>query len=146
MTESSTEASSQDPSGVGSEPLRSSHRGVMWHIEPGLPPKNPDSRRKRKKLTKDQQVGFPGGASGKEPTCQCRRYKRLGFDPWVGKIPWRRTWQPTPVFLPGESYGQSSPQGCTELDMTERLNSSSSTFPSNEIQNVFYYSAFRDLL
>ena len=34
--------------------------------------------------------GFPGGASGKAPTCQCRRYKRCGFDPWVGKIPSRR--------------------------------------------------------
>ena len=45
-------------------------------------------------------VGFPGGASGKEPTCRCRRLKRYRFNPWVGKIPWRRTWQPTPVFLP----------------------------------------------
>ena len=37
---------------------------------------------------------FPGGTGGKEPTCQCRRYKRCGFDPWVGKIPWvgRRAW------------------------------------------------------
>ena len=43
--------------------------------------------------------GFPGGASGKEPTCQSRRGKRHGFDPWVGKILWRRKWQPTPVFL-----------------------------------------------
>ena len=34
----------------------------------------------------------------KEPACQCRRYKRCGFDPWVKKIPWRRKWQPTPVF------------------------------------------------
>ena len=33
---------------------------------------------------------------------------RCGFDPWVGKIPWRRTWQPTPVFLPGASHGQRS--------------------------------------
>ena len=40
--------------------------------------------------------------TGKEPTCQCRTCKRCGFDPWVGKIPWRRAWQPTPVFLPGE--------------------------------------------
>ena len=47
--------------------------------------------------------GFPGGASGKEPTCQCRRHKRCEFDPWVGKIPWRRAWQTTPIFLPGES-------------------------------------------
>ena len=34
-----------------------------------------------------QVGGFPGGASGKEPTCQCGRHKRQGFDPWVGKIP-----------------------------------------------------------
>ena len=46
---------------------------------------------------------FPGGASGKEPSCQGRRCKRRGFDPCMGKIPWRRAWQPTPVFLPGES-------------------------------------------
>ena len=51
-------------------------------------------------------MGFPGGASGKEPTCQCRRHKRHSFHPWVGKIPWRRAWQLTPVFLPGESHGQ----------------------------------------
>ena len=50
--------------------------------------------------------GFPGGSSGKEPICQCRRHKRHGFNPWFGKIPWRRAWQPTPVFLPGESHGQ----------------------------------------
>jgi len=52
-----------------------------------------------------QFLGFPVGASGKEPACQCRRCNRCRFDPWVGKIPWRRTWQPTPVFLPGESHG-----------------------------------------
>ena len=46
---------------------------------------------------------IPGCTSGKEPTCQCRKYKRLGFYPWVGKLPWRRAWQPTSVFLPGES-------------------------------------------
>ena len=42
---------------------------------------------------------LPGGASGKKPACQRRRSKRRGFDPWVRKIPWRRTGQPTPVFL-----------------------------------------------
>ena len=52
--------------------------------------------------------GSPGGASGKGPVCQGRRHNRLGFDPWVKKIPWRRAWQPTPVFLPGESHGQRS--------------------------------------
>ena len=44
-------------------------------------------------------LGFKGGASGKEPTCQCKRYKRFGFNPWVRKMPWRRAWQPTLVFL-----------------------------------------------
>ena len=37
---------------------------------------------------------FLGGASGKESACQCRRHERLRFEPWVGKIPWRRAWQP----------------------------------------------------
>ena len=55
-------------------------------------------------------------AQWKEPTCQCRRHR---FDPCSGKIPWRRKWQPTPVFLPGEPPGQKSlscysPQGHKE--------------------------------
>ena len=53
-------------------------------------------------------MGFPGGTSGKESAFKCRRHKTHGFDPWVGKIPWRRKWQPTPVFLPGKSHGQRS--------------------------------------
>ena len=60
--------------------------------------------------------GFPGGANGKKPACQCRRHKRHRFDPWVGKILWRRAWQPIPVFLPRESDGQRS---LTELNKTE---------------------------
>ena len=52
--------------------------------------------------------GFPGGASGKEPICQHRRHKRCKSDPWFRKVPLRRAWQPTPVFLPGESHGQRS--------------------------------------
>ena len=43
---------------------------------------------------------------------QCRRHRRCEFDPWVRKIPWRRAWQPTPVFLPGKSYGHRSLAGC----------------------------------
>ena len=66
-------------------------------------------------VPKDQDasglMGFPGGASGEDPACQCRRQKRCGFDPWVGEIFWRRAWQPTPEFLPGESYGQRSLAG-----------------------------------
>ena len=59
--------------------------------------------------------------ASKESTCQC---KRRGFDPWVGKIPWRRKWQLTTVFLPGKFHGQRSlagysPRGHKESDMTE---------------------------
>ena len=59
--------------------------------------------------------------SGKESAYPCRR---LGFNPWVGKIPWRRNWQPTPVFLIGKSHGQRSLDAHgveKESDMTERL-------------------------
>ena len=54
------------------------------------------------------RAGFPGGASGKESAGQCRRPRRRGFHPWVGRIPWRRRRQPAPVSLPGESHGQRS--------------------------------------
>ena len=65
--------------------------------------------------------GIPAGVSDKEPAYQCRGHK---FDPWVRKIPWRRTWQPTPISLPGESHKQSSlasysPWGHKESDRTE---------------------------
>ena len=56
-------------------------------------------------------LGFPHGACGKEPLCQCRKHKRLGFNPWVGKIPWRKAWQPTPVFLPRELHRQRNLAG-----------------------------------
>ena len=52
--------------------------------------------------------GFPGGAIGKEPACQCRRHMKHGFYPQVWKIPWRRKWQHSPLSLPGESHGQWS--------------------------------------
>ena len=65
-------------------------------------------------------AGFPGGSER-----ICLQRGRCGFDPWVGKIPWRRARQPTPVFLPGEPPwtevpgGGYSPWGHKELDMTE---------------------------
>ena len=61
--------------------------------------------------------GFPGGATGKEPTCQHRKHKRSGFHPCVGKIPWRRAWQPTPVFLPGDSHEQRSLVGLQSIGL-----------------------------
>ena len=69
-------------------------------------------------------VELPWWLSGKESACQCRRAR---FCPWVKKIPWRREWQPTPVFLPGESHGQRSlegysrPWGHKESDTIEQL-------------------------
>ena len=57
--------------------------------------------------------------SGIESACQCRRCKKCSFDPWVGKISWRRKWQPMPVFLPGEFHEQRSLVGGKESDRTE---------------------------
>ena len=57
--------------------------------------------------------GFPVCASGKEPTFPYRRCKRHRFDCCIGKIPWRRQWQPIPVFLPGESHGERILEGCS---------------------------------
>ena len=83
------------------------------------------------------RVGFPGGASGKEPVSQCRRHKRCMFNPWVRKIPWRRAWQPTPVFLPGESHEHRRAMihrvtknwtRWSDLACTHTLRSASSTF------------------
>ena len=68
-------------------------------------------------------VGFSGGSVVKKHL-QCRKYRRFRFDSWVGKIPWRRTWQAIPVFLLGISHGQRNPAsyhpyGPKESDMTE---------------------------
>ena len=70
--------------------------------------------------------------SGKESACPCRRCKRLGFDPWVRKIPWRRKWQPISAFLPEKSHGHRSlvgysPKGYKELNMTEHTNTHTDT-------------------
>ena len=69
-----------------------------------------------------ENKGIPGGASGKN-FLQCRRPR---FDPWFRKMPWRREWQPTPLFLPGKFHGQRclagySPWDCKESDTTEQL-------------------------
>ena len=76
----------------------------------------PEGKGARKGI--NEEVGIDintvqGGTRGKELAYQCRRYKRCCFNPWAGKIPWRRTRQPTPVFLPGESHEQRSLVGCS---------------------------------
>ena len=72
--------------------------------------------------------GFPGGSAGKDPACNARDHpqgRRPRINPWVGKTPGRRKWQPTPV-LSGKSHGQRglvgySPWGSKESDITWQL-------------------------
>ena len=92
--------------------------------------------------------GLPG-SDGKV----CLQYGRSGFDPWVGKIPWRRKWQPTPVFLTGKSHGQRRLAGyyCScgrkESDTTEWLHFLSFTFPSFSFSiSCFFLFFFPSLL
>ena len=77
--------------------------------------------------------------SGKESSCQCRRSRRQGFDPWVRKIPWRKKQLPNLVFLPGKSQGQrsmenSSPWDHTDLDTTEQLSTHTPHTPRRQSQ------------
>ena len=70
------------------------------------------------------RCGLSRWFSGKESTCKCKRHERFRFDPWIRKIPWRRKWQPPPIFLPRKFHGQRSlgghsPWGHKGLDPTE---------------------------
>ena len=112
----------------------------MWAaaVEPGFQPKQFDSRVAhqsvggRSLIWKQTDVGFeflyyplgfPGGASGEESTCHWRRGKRLGCDPWVGKIPWSGKCNPLQCSYLGNSMDRSlvgySPRSCKELDTSE---------------------------
>ena len=62
--------------------------------------------------------GLPCWLSGKDPACQ---HRGCEFDPWIMKIPWRRNWIPTPVFLPGNSHGQRSLVGYSPWGQRVRL-------------------------
>ena len=59
----------------------------------------------------------------KKSVCQFRRHKRPKFDTWVQKIPWKRKWQPTPVFLPDKFHGQRSLVGSMGLSESMGLQS-----------------------
>ena len=111
------------------------HSSVLaWRIpgtgEPGgLQSMGSHSRTRLKQLnsSSSKHSELPRWLSGKEFTCQWERYRRHWFDPWVGKIPWRKKWQPAPVFLPGKSHGQRRLAGyslwcCEESDMFDWLN------------------------
>ena len=81
-------------------------------------------------------MGFLGGASCKEPLCQCRRCKRPGFKYWVGKIPWRRAWQPTSIFLPGESSWTEEPGGLHSLGL-QRVGHDWSNLAHTHLQGLY---------
>ena len=68
------------------------------------------------------EFGLSWWLSCKESAYQCRRHRRHRFDPWVRKIPWRRKWQPTPIILPGKSYGQRSLEGYSLWEYKESAN------------------------
>ena len=78
------------------------NRNLFWVLKKSAPGNNNSSYLIETSLC----IGLPWWLSGKQSTCQCRR---LGFSPWVGKIPWRRKWQPTPVFLPWEILWTEEP-------------------------------------
>ena len=63
------------------------------------------AKKKKNQIVSNYHSGLPWWLSGKESACQCRRCR---FNHWVRKIPWRRKWQPKPVFLPGKFHGQRS--------------------------------------
>ena len=80
------------------------YRRISFHCPfPSLCFANPFSFFKSKVCGKP-----PGGSVVKESSCKGSRHRRCQFNPWVGKISWRRKWQPTPIFLPGELHGQRS--------------------------------------
>ena len=90
--------------------MRKKRQRKVW-VELRLNSKHPLGYLPKEKwllATPHPSVKLPWCLSGKESACQ---FRRCGFDPWVGKIPWRRKWQPTPVFLPGKSHGQRSLAG-----------------------------------
>ena len=81
-------------------------------------------------MQKYKYMEFPGSSDGKEPTCQCKRCRRHGFYPWIGKVLWRRAWQPTPVFLPIEFHGQRS------LSLQTKLFQQNSNFIKNILKII----------
>ena len=81
-------------------------------------------------------VGFRG-----DSVIICLPSRRLGFNPWVGKIPWRRKWQPTPVFLPGESHGQRRATVCGVTKSRTWLSDWASTW---YIDHVFFIHSSAD--
>ena len=93
------------------------------------------------KWTHHRCGGFPGGTMAKDPYANAGDL-RCRFNPWVGKIPLRRAWQPTAVSLPGESHGQRSLEGCSPWgpkmsDTTEATEHTSLLRASESLKRLF---------
>ena len=92
---------------------RGANPGLLHWQADSLPSEPPESPQNMLSATIWRQRysslwGFPDGSVVKNTPAQRKRRKRCRFDPWGGKIPWRRKWQPTPVFFPRKSYGQGT--------------------------------------
>ena len=88
------------------------------------------------------QIIFQGLPWGSVSSADHFQHRRPRFHPWVGKILWRKKWQPTPALLPGESHGRRSlggcsPRGCKESDTAQQLNQNRITFGIFELQKLF---------
>ena len=81
---------------------------------------------------------LPRWFSSKESACQSWRHRRCRFSPWVRKIPWRRKWQPSAVFLPGESHGQRILAGYRPWDQKESNTTEWLTLPHSRYQGWRY--------
>ena len=86
---------------MDSDTSRYSHKAVRYNSCPSTESYSSDKAETYFYAFAFKLLGLPRGLSSEELACQGRRPKRFGFGSWVGKIPWRRKWQPTPVFLPG---------------------------------------------
>ena len=99
-------------------------------IEPRSPALQADS------LPAELSEGFLGDSDGKASSaCKCGR---PGFNPWVRKIPWRRKWQPTPVFLPGKFHGQRSLVGYNPWSRKERLSNFTFSHCKKKIDQKYF--------
>ena len=77
--------------------------------------------------------------SGKEPSCQCRRLRFDHKSGRIGKIPWRRKWQPTPVFLPGKSHGQRSLVGYSAWGCKRVGHDLATKQKQQRVPSIYYY-------
>ena len=110
--QSESQGHSRPPCGKGHEYQEAWFPGVcLWRLTYWLGFSALTTEAKVRFLVRKIHLSFPGGASGREFACQCRRRKRHGFNPQVGNTHWSRKWQPAPVFFSGKSHEQMTLAG-----------------------------------